>query len=374
MFGSCWGWSCGTGSSDTTARSGAEPASLGTGGVNSSSSSCSLGLDDTFAGRSPTCSTPSVSPTENAATTLVVLGGIAIALFLGVSYLAARIRSYRRSREYHLARLSGSCAYYGGAGSYACLALAVEHVLPGSPSPLAALLARESGIGTASVQLTLRLVFSQSDARAPPRLGASSGSTAANVDSLIHLLTRFSRVLLPPRSRSFQSGWCGPAPACQGCRLALSRRRQRRRRDGNWGIVTAVVVVTSFAAGAWTSRDDRRLPPRHRIRRHYRGVERRLRAGAEAVIAAPAARTNTALLRSSPIDELTVDALWFVRSTTRTRYRVIHTVPRCVGGPGDQTVLVSSVLVISKCGRILLGLSESGPRQVSCPCRASWTS
>jgi hypothetical protein len=93
------------------------------------------------------------------------------------------------------------------------------------------------------------------------------------------------------------------------------------------------VVVTKFAAGAWivTIAIPGLVLLCYGIRRHYRGVERRLRAGAEAVIAAPAA-TNTALLLVESIDEATVDALWFVRSTTNGRYRAIH-VPRPSADP-----------------------------------------
>jgi hypothetical protein len=59
------------------------------------------------------------------------------------------------------------------------------------------------------------------------------------------------------------------------------------------------------------------------VRRHYRGLARRLHAGADAVVAAPDSR-NTTLLLVESIDESAAEALWFVRSTNRGSYRAIH--------------------------------------------------
>src|SRR5205823_13963364 len=68
------------------------------------------------------------------------------------------------------------------------------------------------------------------------------------------------------------------------------------------------------------------------IRRHYRGVERRLRAGADAVLAAPPPHNETILLIES-IDEATVDALWFSEHASKDGFRAVH-VPTRSTDPG----------------------------------------
>ena len=82
------------------------------------------------------------------------------------------------------------------------------------------------------------------------------------------------------------------------------------------GIVSAVVIVTKFAAGAWLVIVAIPLLVliSYGIRRHYRGIERRLSAGAAAVVAAPPP-SNTTLLLVESIDEATAEALWFARTT-----------------------------------------------------------
>jgi predicted alpha/beta-fold hydrolase len=68
------------------------------------------------------------------------------------------------------------------------------------------------------------------------------------------------------------------------------------------------------------------------IRRHYRGVERRLRAGTDAVLAAPPPHNDTILLVES-IDEATVDALWFAEHASEDGFRAIH-IPTRSTDPG----------------------------------------
>jgi hypothetical protein len=68
------------------------------------------------------------------------------------------------------------------------------------------------------------------------------------------------------------------------------------------------------------------------IRRHYRGVARRLRAGTDAVLAAPPPHNETILLVES-IDEATVDALWFAEHASEDGFRAIH-VPTRSTDPG----------------------------------------
>jgi hypothetical protein len=99
------------------------------------------------------------------------------------------------------------------------------------------------------------------------------------------------------------------------------------------GIVAAIVIVTKFAAGAWLVivAIPLLVLAFYGIRRHYRGIARRLHAGADAVVAAPPPRNSTLLLVES-IDEATAEALWFTEQTGNG-YRAIH-VPARGTDPG----------------------------------------
>jgi amino acid transporter len=274
---------------------------------------------------------------RNAATTLAVLGVIAIVLFLGVSYLAVQEHarpSGTASVVSQIARATfpdgsalGFMYYAVQALTLAILVLAANTSFQGFPR-LAALLARDGFAPRQFTNLGDRLVFSNGMLVLATFSALLIWLYRANVNSLIHLYV------------------IGVFTAFTLSQLGMVRY-WRRVRDPGWhyravvngvgatatGIVTAVVVVTKFAAGAWivTIAIPGLVLLCYGIRRHYRGVERRLRAGAEAVLATPAA-TNTALLLVESIDEATVDALWFVRSTTNGRYRAIH-VPRPSADP-----------------------------------------
>ena len=116
-----------------------------------------------------------------------------------------------------------------------------------------------------------------------------------------------------------------------------------RRRERGWqrraltnatgalatGVVAAVVIWTKFADGAWMVivAIPTLIAMFYGIRRHYRGVARRLRAGAAAVVAAPPP-SNTSLLLVESIDEATAKALWFARLIAKDDFRAIHTPQR----------------------------------------------
>jgi hypothetical protein len=101
------------------------------------------------------------------------------------------------------------------------------------------------------------------------------------------------------------------------------------------GVVAAVVIWTKFAQGAWLVIVAIPLivGTCYGIRRHYRGIARRLEAGATAVVASPNPQ-NTPLLLVESIDAATAEALWFTRAITVGRaFRAVH-VPRRTTDPG----------------------------------------
>src|SRR6266511_1688769 len=256
---------------------------------------------------------------KNAARTLTIMGTIAITLFLGVSYLTVKIDARPSQTASVLSQIargsfpdgsSGGWMYYVvQAFTFAVLVLAANTSYQGFPR-LAALLARDGFIPRQFTNLGDRLVFSNGIIVLAGAAAVLLWIYAASVDSLIHLyvIGVFTAFTLS------QAGMV---------------RYWRRQRGPGWryrasvngvgatatGVVAAVVIVTKFAAGAWIVIVA--IPflvlISYRIRRHYRGIERRLRAGAAAVVAAPPP-TNTTLLLVESIDEATGDALWFTRT------------------------------------------------------------
>jgi len=275
---------------------------------------------------------------RNAATTLAVLGGIAITLFLGVSYLAVQEHARPSDTASVVSQIARATFPAGSAGSFmyyavqgltlGILVLAANTSFQGFPR-LAALMARDGFAPRQFTNLGDRLVFSNGMLVLAVLAGLLLWVYSANVNSLIHLyvigvftaftLSQAGMVRYWKRVRG--PGWRYRA-SVNGVGATAT------------GVVAAVVIVTKFAAGAWIVIVA--IPflvlISYRIRRHYRGIERRLRAGAAAVVAAPPP-TNTTLLLVESIDEATGDALWFTRTTSSDGYRAIH-VPARGTDPG----------------------------------------
>jgi len=273
---------------------------------------------------------------RNAAATLAILGAIAITLFLGVSYLAVQehaLPSQTASVVSQIARATfpagspASFLYYAvQVTTLLILVLAANTSFQGFPR-LAALLARDDFAPRQFTNLGDRLVFSNGMLVLASLAGLLIWIYGANVNSLIHLyvIGVFTAFTLS------QAGMV---------------RYWRRVRGPGWryralvngvgatatGVVAAIVIVTKFAAGAWLVivAIPLLVLAFYGIRRHYRGIVRRLHAGADAVVAAPPPRNSTLLLVES-IDEATADALWFAEKTGA--FRPIH-VPARGTDPG----------------------------------------
>src|SRR5882724_13227966 len=266
---------------------------------------------------------------RNAAATLAILGAIAITLFLGVSYLAVHEHarpSQTASIVSQLARATfptGSAAgflYYAvQVTTLLILVLAANTSFQGFPR-LAALLARDNFAPRQFTNLGDRLVFSNGMVVLATLAGLLIWIYGANVNSLIHLyvigvftaftLSQAGMVRYWKRVRG--PGWRYRALVNGVGAIAT-------------GVVAAIVIVTKFAAGAWLVivAIPLLVLAFYGIRRHYRGIARRLSAGAAAVVAAPPP-SNTTLLLVESIDEATAEALWFARTTGAGKFRAIH--------------------------------------------------
>jgi amino acid transporter len=275
---------------------------------------------------------------KNAATTLAVLGGIAITLFLGVSYLAVKEHARPSATASVVSQIARATFPAGSAGSFmyyavqaltlAVLVLAANTSFQGFPR-LAALMARDGFAPRQFMNLGDRLVFSNGMIVLASLAALLLWLYRANVNSLIHLYV------------------IGVFTAFTLSQAGMVRHWKRVRGPG-WryrafvntvgatatGVVASVVIVTKFAEGAWIVivAIPSLVLVSYGIRRHYRAIARRLEAGAAAVVAAPPP-TNKTLLLIESIDEASGDALWFARRTSHDRFRAIH-VPARGTDPG----------------------------------------
>ena len=266
---------------------------------------------------------------RNAARTLLLMGGIAIALFVGVSWLAVQMHarpSASVSVVSELARAvfpsgsSTSFMYYAVQGfTFAILVLAANTSYQGFPR-LAAVLARDRFFPRQFINLGDRLVYSNGILVLAAIASFLIWIFHANVLSLIHLyvIGVFTALTLS------QAGMV---------------RYWRRRQDDGWrtslglnaigavatGIVALVVIQAKFTAGAWSVivAIPLMIVGFYGVNRHYRKVERRLRAGAAAVAAAPAA-TNDVVLFVESADAALQEALWYARQIAGDDFRAVH--------------------------------------------------
>ena len=257
---------------------------------------------------------------RNAAATLATLGAIAIAMFVGVSWLAVHMHalpadSGTPSVLSQLARgvfpagsWSGFMYWAVQILTLAVLVLAANTSFQGFPR-LAALLARDRFFARQFTNLGDRLVFSNGIIVLATIAAALLVIYNASVDSLIHLyvIGVFSAFTLSQAGmvrywlRTHDPGW-----------------RHRALVNGvgatATGVVTLIVIWTKFTEGAWLVIVAIPLFVLAfvGINRHYRRFARRLAAGVGAIRAA-GTPTNHVLLWVESLDVATESALWYAR-------------------------------------------------------------
>jgi amino acid transporter len=261
---------------------------------------------------------------KNAAQTLAVMATIAISLFIGVSWLAVQMHARPSetasvlSQIAHASFPTGPMYYVVQGFTLAILILAANSSYQGFPR-LAALLARDRFFPRQFVNLGDRLVYSNGIVLVAGLASALIVVFAANVESLLHLYVVgvFTAFTLS------QTGMV---------------RYWRRTRDSGWqrraavnavgacatGVVTLVVIETKFTQGAWAVMVAIPLMVAafYGVKRHYRRVGRRLRAGVGAVAAAPPA-TNQLVLYVDSIDAAVREAVWYARHVAGDGFRAI---------------------------------------------------
>jgi amino acid transporter len=266
---------------------------------------------------------------QNAARTLLVMAAIAISLFISVSFLAVHMGARPSSTVSVLSQIArgafpagspGSLVYYLVQGfTFAILVLAANTSYQGFPR-LAALLARDRFFPRQFVNLGDRLVYSNGILILSGLAAALLLAFRANVNSLIHLyvIGVFTAFTLAQAGmvrywfRTKAAGW-----------------RWRALMNGTGatvtGLVDVIVIWTKFTSGAWmvTIAIPALIAMFYAIHRHYKGVARRLRAKAKAVLARPQP-TNTVILYVERLDAATREAFWFARTISQGSFRAIH--------------------------------------------------
>jgi amino acid transporter len=275
---------------------------------------------------------------QNAARTLYVMGAIAITLFVATSWLAVQMHARPSETTSVLSQIArgafpagspGSAGYYlVQAFTLAILVLAANTSYQGFPR-LAALLSRDRFLPSQFVNLGDRLAYSNGIL---VLAGLASGllvAFRANVNSLIHLyvigvFTAFTLAqagMVRHWHKTQEPGW---------------RRRAALNALGaaTTALVTAIVVATKFLDGAWMVivAIPLLILAFYGVRRHYRGVGRRLRAKARAVLASREVE-NDVVLYVERLDAATREALWFAQSISKRSLRAIH-VPFPGSDPG----------------------------------------
>jgi amino acid transporter len=265
---------------------------------------------------------------RNAARTLGVLGAVAITMFLGVSYLAVHTHARPSSTDSVVSQVARAVFPSGTAAgwmywvvqifTFAVLILAANTSFQGFPR-LSALLAHDRFIARQFTNLGDRLVFSNGVVVLAGLAAFLIWIYHANVNNLIHLYVVGVFTAFTLSQAGMVRYW-----------LRTHGQRWRRRAVVNGigsaatFVVTVVVVITKFTEGAWMVMVavPLMIAGFYGVRRHYRGVGRRLAAGAAAVLAAPPAR-NTALVMVEALDEATDYAVWAAREIAPA-FRAVH--------------------------------------------------
>ena len=266
------------------------------------------------------------------------MGGIAISLFLGVSYLAVSMNAAPSAsvsvvseiaRAIFPASSSASFLYYAvQALTFAILILAANTSFQGFPR-LAAVLARDRFFPRQFVNLGDRLVYSNGIVVLSGIAALLIWAFDADVIALIHLyvigvFTAFTisqAGMVKHWLRREQPGWRWRAIVNGTGAVAT-------------GLVAVLVIESKFTQGAWAVivAIPILIGCFYGVQRHYSKVVRRLRAGVAAVAAAPLA-TNNVVLYVESFDAALEEAVWYARLIAGDDFRAIH-VPGARTDPG----------------------------------------
>ena len=258
---------------------------------------------------------------KNAATTLAVLGLIAITMFVGVSWLAVEMHAIPNvagtpsvlsevaRAVFPASSTLGFMFWVVQVLTLAVLILAANTSYQGFPR-LAALLARDGYFARQFTNLGDRLVFSNGILVLTGVACALLWFYNASVDSLIHLYVIGVFTAFTISQSGMVRYWWRTRDRGWRHRIAVNAVGAAAT-----GLVTAIVIWTKFTEGAWlvTVAIPALVLLFLGIHRHYRRFARRLRAGVGAVRAA-GVPTNREFVWVESLDVATEGALWYART------------------------------------------------------------
>lgn len=269
---------------------------------------------------------------KNAATTLGILGVIAITMFVGVSWLAVHMHAVPTATGtpsvlseiargvFPSSSWSGFMYWVVQILTLLILVLAANTSFQGFPR-LAALLARDRYFARQFTNLGDRLVFSNGIVVLAGIASLLLWAYNANVNSLIHLYVIGVFTAFTLSQAGMVRYWLRTRDPGWQHRIAINALGSTAT-----GLVTLIVIWTKFAEGAWlvTIAIPLFVLTFLGINRHYRRFGRRLRAGVSAAQTA-GEPTNDVLMVVDSIDTATEGALWYARTIAHDhRVRAIH--------------------------------------------------
>ena len=269
---------------------------------------------------------------KNAATTLGILGVIAITMFGGVSWLAVHMHATPTATGtpsvlseiargvFPSSNWSGFMYWVVQILTLLILVLAANTSFQGFPR-LAALLARDRYFARQFTNLGDRLVFSNGIVVLAGIASLLLWAYNANVNSLIHLYVIGVFTAFTLSQAGMVRYWLRTRDPGWRHRIAINALGSTAT-----GLVTLIVIWTKFAEGAWlvTIAIPLFVLTFLGINRHYRRFGRRLRAGLSAAQTA-GAPTNDVLIVVDSIDVATEGALWYARTIAHDDHvRAVH--------------------------------------------------
>jgi amino acid transporter len=266
---------------------------------------------------------------RNAASTLALMGVIAVTMFIGISYLASRANPLPSEFKSVVAQVADGVFHHGPMYYIVQIFTAAILVLAANTSfqdfpRLSSILARDKFLPRQFENRGDRLVFSNGVILLAIVASVLIWVFQANLDRLIQLYVVgvFTSFTLSQSGmvKHWQKVRRRGGDAARGWRRSMAINAVGAVATG---LVLAVVVETKFVHGAWIviAAMPVLIAAFYGTHRHYGAISRLLQQGGAQVTETP---TNTVVLYVEQLDEATAEAVGYVRSFAGREFRAIH--------------------------------------------------
>jgi amino acid transporter len=266
---------------------------------------------------------------RNAATTLAMMGAIAVTMFLGISYLASRANPLPSEFKSVVAQIADGVFHHGGMYYIVQIFTAAILVLAANTSfqdfpRLSSILARDKFLPRQFENRGDRLVFSNGVILLAIVSSILIWIFQANLDRLIQLYVVGVFTSFTLSQSGMVKHWL-KVKRLGGPRARAWRHSIVINAVGAvaTGLVLAIVVETKFLHGAWIviAAMPIIIVGFYSTHRHYEAISRLLQQGGAQVTETP---TNTVVLFVEDLNEATAEAVGYVRSFAGRDFRAIH--------------------------------------------------